>query len=72
MFIMGGILISRPGVRIGTWTEARDGQVDYLALAQYAGLPLLVALAIALALALAMKETYPKAGGSAPGPAEGQ
>jgi MFS family permease len=60
MFIMAGILISRPGVRVGNWLEARDGPTDYLALAQFAALPLLVALVVALVLAVAMKETYPK------------
>ena len=60
MFLnLGGILISRPGARIGlgldTGIEPRS-----LELAQYASWPLLVALAIALALPFVMKETYPK------------
>jgi hypothetical protein len=58
-FLLGGILISRPGVRIGLGIEAGI-EPKTLALAQYASWPLLAALAIALALALSMKETYPK------------
>jgi MFS family permease len=58
-FLLGGILISRPGVRIGLGIEAGI-EPKTLALAQYASWPLLVALAIALALAFSMKETYPK------------
>jgi cyanate permease len=58
-FLLGGILISRPGVRIGLGIEAGI-EPKTLALAQYASWPLLVALAIALVLALSMKETYPK------------
>ncbi len=60
MFIMGGILISRPGMRVGAWQQAHDGQIDYLSLARFAALPLLVALALALVLALVIKETYPR------------
>jgi MFS family permease len=58
-FLLGGILISRPGVRIGLGIEAGI-EPKTLALAQYASWPLLAALAIALALAFSMKETYPK------------
>jgi cyanate permease len=59
-FIAGGILISRPGMRIGLGVDAGlDPQS--LPLAQFASRPLLAALAIALVLALSMKETYPKA-----------
>lgn len=67
MFVMGGILISRPGVRIGTWLEAHDGQAATFALAQFAALPLLVALAVALVLALTIRETYPKGDGTPSG-----
>jgi hypothetical protein len=67
MFVMGGILISRPGVRIGRWLEANDGEAPGLATAQFAALPLFVALALALVLALAIRETYPKADGSSLG-----
>jgi MFS family permease len=58
-FIAGGILISRPGMRIGLGIEA-GLEPQSLALAQFASRPLLAALAIALVLALSMKETYPK------------
>lgn len=58
MFIVGGILISRPGVRIGLGLEA-GYQPESLPLAQYASLPLIVACVGALVIALFMKETYP-------------
>jgi hypothetical protein len=61
-FILGGILISRPGVRIGWGVEAGI-EPRTLALAQFASWPLIVALAIGVALALGMKETYPKSSG---------
>jgi uncharacterized protein YacL len=60
MFIVGGILISRPGVRIGLAVEEGIEPAS-LALAQYAALPLIVALVIALVLSFIMKETYPPA-----------
>ena len=59
MFIVGGIMISRPGVRIGWGLEAGI-EPKSLELAQYASLPLLLALAIALGLSFYMKETYPR------------
>jgi MFS family permease len=59
MFIVGGIMISRPGVRIGWGLEAGI-EPRSLELAQYAALPLIVALVIALALTFYMKETYPR------------
>jgi len=58
-FLFGGILISRPGVRIGLGIEAGI-EPQSLAIAQYASRPLLAALVIALALAFAIKETFPK------------
>jgi MFS family permease len=58
-FIVGGILISRPGVRIG-WGVDAGIEPRSLALAQYASLPLLIALVIALVLPFFMKETYPR------------
>jgi Major Facilitator Superfamily len=60
MFIVGGIMISRPGVRADRAIELgiEPGTMDML---QYAALPLVIALAIALVLALAMKETHPSA-----------
>jgi MFS family permease len=59
MFIVGGVMISRPGERIGLGIEA-GFEPKSLGLAQYASVPLLVALVIALALSFYMKETYPK------------
>jgi MFS family permease len=59
MFIFGGIMISRPGVRIGWGLEA-GLEPKSLELAQYASLPLIVALVVAVALAFYMKETYPR------------
>jgi MFS family permease len=68
MFIVGGILITRPGMRVGSWMAAHDGPADYLSLARFAALPLLVALAIALVLAVVLKETYPRGDGPAAAP----
>ena len=59
MFIVGGIMISRPGMRIGLGIEAGI-EPKSLELAQYAGLPLMVAIVIALGVAAVMRETYPK------------
>ncbi len=59
MFIVGGIMISRPGVRIGLGLEA-GVEPKSLALAQYAAWPLMLAVLIALAIALMMRETYPR------------
>jgi MFS family permease len=58
MFIAGGLLIARPGVRVDRAIEAgmERGSMDIV---QYAAMPLVVALVIALVLSLAMKETYP-------------
>ena len=60
MFIVGGIMISRPGVRIDRAIELgmEKGSMD---LAQYAALPLVVALAVALVVSFAMRETHPNA-----------
>lgn len=58
MFIVGGILMSRPGVRIGWGLEAGI-EPKSLELAQYAGLPITVAVILALVLSIVMKETYP-------------
>jgi MFS family permease len=58
MFIFGGILISRPGVRIGLGLEAGYTPKS-LELAQYASLPLITVLFVAIALTIIMKETYP-------------
>ena len=58
MFIVGGILISRPGMRVSL------GKLEGLApasieLAQFATRPLLLAIGFALLIALFMRETYP-------------
>jgi MFS family permease len=59
MFIAGGILLSRPGTRIGWGLEA-GLEPKSLDLAQYASLPLTVALVVALIVSILMRETYPK------------
>ena len=59
MFIFGGILISRPGVRIGMGLE-HGIQPASLQLAQYASLPVIAACVLALVIALIMRETYPR------------
>jgi len=59
MFMAGGILIARPGVRIG-WGIGEGIEAGSLAIAQYAAVPLVGALAVALVLAFVMRETYPR------------
>jgi MFS family permease len=59
MFIVGGIMISRPGVRIGLGIETGI-EPKSLEIAQYASRPLMLAIIVALAVAFAMRETYPK------------
>lgn len=63
MFIVGGILMARPGVRIGWGIEAGI-EPKTLELAQYAILPITVAVVLALVIAIIMKETYPQKKGS--------
>ena len=60
MFIVGGLMISRPGLRGGLALETgiAPGTQD---MAQFAGRPLLAGLVIALVIALLMRETYPSA-----------
>jgi Na+/melibiose symporter-like transporter len=58
MFIVGGIMISRPGVRIGLGLEAGVAPRS-LELAQFASRPLLIGVAAAFVIALIMRETYP-------------
>jgi MFS family permease len=59
MFVVGGILMSRPGLRMGLGIE--EGVAPgTLAMAQYAGRPLLISVIIALVVAVAMRETYPR------------
>jgi MFS family permease len=61
MFLLGGIMISRPGVRIGIGLEAGEipGSIE---LAQFAGRPLLAGVIVALIVALFVRETYPRSG----------
>jgi len=59
MFIVGGIMISRPGVRIGIGLE--EGlQAQSLELAEFAAWPLMLAVIVALPAAIFMRETYPR------------
>jgi MFS family permease len=59
MFIIGGVLMSRPGIRIG-WGLDTGLEAKSLALAQYAALPITIALVLAFLVSIVMKETYPK------------
>ncbi len=58
MFIVGGVMMARPGARIDRALELgmQPGSLD---LAQYAAVPFVVALAVALVLSFAQKETFP-------------
>jgi MFS family permease len=58
MFILGGILISRPGFRIGVGLEQGMAPAS-VEIAQYASVPLVAACVLALVIALVMRETYP-------------
>ncbi len=57
MFVVGGILISRPGMRVGLGIEAglAPGSLD---IAQFASRPLLISATAALVVAALMRETY--------------
>ena len=59
MFILGGVMISRPGARVGLGLDegALPGSME---LAQFAGRPLLLGLILALLVAALMRETYPQ------------
>jgi MFS family permease len=59
MFIVGGLMISRPGARVDRAIDLgiERGTLD---LVQYAAVPLIAACAVAFLLSLAMKETYPE------------
>jgi sulfite exporter TauE/SafE len=59
MFIVGGIMISRPGARIGLGLE-QGIEAKSLDLAQYASWPLIIALIASVIISFVMKETYPK------------
>jgi hypothetical protein len=58
MFIVSGIMISRPGVRIGLGISEGIAPKT-LGLAEFAALPMLVGVFIALVVAVLMRETYP-------------
>lgn len=60
MFIMGGVLISRPGMRVGLGLESgvAPGTMD---MAQFAARPLMLSIVVALVIAAFMRETYPAA-----------
>lgn len=59
MFILGGVMISRPGLRLGLGIEAgvTPGSLE---MAQFAARPLLLGVCLALVIALLMRETYPR------------
>jgi len=61
MFVLGGIMISRPGVLVGIGLNAGKAPAT-LELAQFAGRPLIIGIFVALAIALLIRETYPKRG----------
>ena len=61
MFILGGILISRPGFRIGLGLE-KGMEPASLQLAMYASVPLIIAGVLSVVIAVFMRETYPKSG----------
>ena len=65
MFLVGGIMISRPGVRIGIGLDA-ELTPRSIELAQFASRPLLLGIVVALLVALFMRETYPKTSGPTP------
>ena len=59
MFILGGILISRPGFRIGVGLD-KGMEPESLQLAMYASVPLIIAGVVAVIIAVFMRETYPR------------
>jgi len=59
MSVVGGVLISRPGMRVSQGLE-QGVEPASLALAQFAGRPLIAGACLALIIALLMRETYPK------------
>lgn len=62
MFILGGLLISRPGFKIGVGLEQGMAPAS-LEIAIYASTPLVIAAAAALLIGMVMKETYPRGDG---------
>ncbi|HZP68537.1 MAG TPA: MFS transporter [Pseudolabrys sp.] len=63
MFILGGIMISRPGVRIGLGIEEGIAPSS-LEMAQFAARPLQIGVCVAFVIALIMRETYPRGQGA--------
>ena len=63
MFVLGGVMISRPGVRIGLGIEegVAPGSLEMV---QFAARPLLIGICIAFVIALLMRETYPRKQGT--------
>lgn len=66
MFIVGGIMISRPGLRAGLGLEEGLTPAS-LELAQFASRPLVIAIILSLLIALFMRETHPGRTGSTAG-----
>ncbi|WP_217698691.1 MFS transporter [Pseudoxanthomonas indica] len=58
MFIVGGLMISRPGMRASVAADAGVA-TGSLAMAQFAARPLLLGIGIAWVIAALMRETYP-------------
>ena len=61
MFIVGGVLIARPGVLGSRAIEQGVETTGTLALSQVAGRSLVLGRVFATVLACVMKETHPKA-----------
>ena len=58
MFIVGGMMISRPGVRVGLGLES-GLTAKSLELAQFAAWPLLAGICLAFVVSLCIRETFP-------------
>jgi predicted MFS family arabinose efflux permease len=58
MFIVGGLMISRPGLRSSLGLEAGI-EPGSLQMAQFASRPILLGVCVAFVIALVMRETYP-------------
>ena len=64
MFIVGGIMISRPGLRVGLGLEEGVTPAS-LEMAQFAARPLFLGVCLALVIAFLMRESYPDVGSAA-------
>jgi hypothetical protein len=60
MFIVGGLMISRPGLRSGLGLELGI-EAGSPQMAQFASRPILLGVCAAFVIALFMRETYPVA-----------